>query len=125
LKNIIQKNILIVDDDLMFTMLLSKTLKENKLPTFCSSSAIEAYHSIKKNSPDLILLDIILPDLNGLEFISFMRYCMLELNTPVILMSVLNSEEIVNTGMRLGASEYFQKPLDFNLLIPSVKKYLQ
>jgi len=117
--------ILIIDDDHLIQEMLKFKMQEHKIKTIHSYTISQANNIIKQKVPDLIMLDILLPGINGLEFLSYLKFSLLELHTPVILMSVLKNEEVKELGFKLGAKEYFFKPLNFDHLISSVKKHIK
>ena len=115
------KKVLIIDDDAVMSKLLQHRLNSQNLLTTATSTIREADHHIKLNKPDVILLDILLPGLNGLQFLSYMKFTIEWKNIPVILMSVLGNSEIIETGYKLGAFDFHQKPVAINKLIKSIE----
>lgn len=102
-------NILIVEDDKFLRELISQKLaKEN----FNVSEAVDGEDGIKKikeEKPNLILLDLILPGIDGFEVLSRMRDDPTVSSTPVIILSNLGQKEDVEKGLKLGAVDYLIK----------------
>ncbi|MDP2967045.1 MAG: response regulator [bacterium] len=103
------KNILIVEDDRFLRELIAqKLIKED----FNISEAIDGEEGIKKikeEKPDLVLLDLILPGIDGFEVLSKMREDPSITKIPVIILSNLGQREDVERGLKLGAVDYLIK----------------
>ena len=80
---------------------------------------------LNSNTPDLILLDINLPDGSGLDFISHMRDTGLCTTAPVIFLTARADSDDVVEGLRRGGEDYITKPYDFNILLARVEKQLK
>jgi len=104
-----QKNILIIEDDRFLRELIAqKLIKED----FNISEAIDGEEGIKKikeEKPDLVLLDLILPGIDGFEVLSKMREDPSITRIPVIILSNLGQREDVERGLKLGAVDYLIK----------------
>lgn len=103
------KNILIIEDDRFLRELIAqKLIKED----FNISEAIDGEEGIKKireEKPDLVLLDLILPGIDGFEVLSKMREDPSITRIPVIILSNLGQREDVERGLKLGAVDYLIK----------------
>jgi len=103
------KTILIIEDDkFLRELIIQKLLKEN----FEVSEAIDGEEGIKKikeEKPDLILLDLILPGIDGFEVLSRMKEDPALASIPVIILSNLGQKEDVERGLKLGAVDYLIK----------------
>ncbi len=84
------------------------------------SESFLALNSIKETKPDLILLDILLPGLSGLETLNVLRADDESLRIPVILISRLDEPELIRTAKRLGADDYLVKPFSAETLINKI-----
>lgn len=116
-------HILLVEDDIVLQELIEKLLIKNKYTVSRASSIEEAKKLLKIFLFDLILLDIMLPDSNGLNF--FSTNIKDRINSPVIFISALgNADDRVN-GLKLGADDYLGKPFDSRELILKIKKNLK
>ena len=72
--------------------------------------------------PDLILLDVMMPDLNGFQFLSIYRKDEENAQTPVVILSSLSEEADVLKGLEIGAADYLTKPFSPQVLIAKIKK---
>lgn len=98
--------ILIVDDEPMLTELLSDHLSDNGYITFTANSAAEAL-PLLKNRPDLILLDINMPDMDGLELCKIIRE---HVSCPIVFLTARITEQDKVTGFLTGGDDYITKP---------------
>src|SRR4030043_1115848 len=103
------KKILIVEDDKFLRDLISqKLLKES----FCIAQAVDGEDGIKKikeEHPDLILLDLILPGIDGFEVLTQMKADPSLVSIPVIILSNLGQKEDIEKGLKLGANDFLIK----------------
>ncbi|MGI5865227.1 MAG: response regulator [Myxococcales bacterium] len=90
-----------------------------------SASGFEALKVLPRHRFDLIITDINMPDINGLELISFLKKNPNYRETPLFIISTEGSEVDRDRGLALGASEYLAKPFDPDTLIALVRRYLQ
>ena len=109
--------VLIVDDDSAIRTLLEKVMKSNDLETSSASSGQDALDLLKKNTYDVILMDIMLGDMEGFEVIKLIRKQGIQ--TPVIIISGRDEDYDALYGLSLGADDYITKP--FRPLIVGAK----
>lgn len=120
-----KNSILIVDDEKMNLMVLDNLLRD-KYDIFMAKSGQGAIDKINECHPDLILLDIIMPDMNGYEVLAHIRNLDSGLkNIPVIFITGLNSEDNEEKGLDLGAADYITKPFNSGIVKLRVKNQLQ
>jgi len=112
--------ILIVDDDPDMVELLRLALKDAGYTTRTATSGQEALLKAQRSRPDLILLDVILPDLNGFNVCESLRRHPATASVPIILLTVLPGEFPRLVGTELGADAYFNKPFELQELISRV-----
>ena len=117
----LKKKILIVDDDKFLRELLIEKLNSLNYEVTSVSESILAFNTIKTNKPDLILLDVLLPGLSGLETLNVLRADDENMHIPVILISRLDEPELIRTAKRLGADDYLVKPFTAEILIEKIK----
>ncbi len=118
-----EKLVFIVDDEPSILKLLShwvKNLWKYKVETF--ENGIDLLDNLHKE-PDLILLDIMLPDINGIEILQTVKAQNPSL--PVIMLSAQGSIEVALESIRLGAFDYFPKPIDNKRLEPAIKNAIR
>jgi diguanylate cyclase (GGDEF)-like protein len=105
-----QKNsVLIVDDEQSNLILLNKILSPD-YTVYAAKSGTEALERVAKDAPDLILLDILMPDLNGFEVLAQLKNAPETRDIPVIVISGLTGEEDEERGFFQGAVDYITKP---------------
>lgn len=117
------KQILIVDDDPLMRRSLSVTLDQASYRTVTAGSAEEALTIVQTNAPDLILLDIGLPGMDGLQAIHEFRR--LIGNTPVIYLTARRRELDEVVALELGADDYITKPFDLSVLQAHIRAVLR
>lgn len=117
--------VLVVDDERPFCQALARLLEAQKFRVLVVSEAEELRAAIASTPIDLILLDIHLPWLNGLEFCSTLKALPALREIPVILLSAQVSKEEIRKGFEAGCDEYLTKPVDINRLVRTLKYMLQ
>ena len=120
------KNILIVEDDkFLRELIVQKVTKDG----FNASEAVDGEEGIKKireEKPDMVLLDLILPSIDGFEVLSLMRQDPGLSSIPVIILSNLGQKEDIERGMKLGATDYLVKAhFTPGEIIEKIKAYLK
>lgn len=118
------KQVLVVDDDRAMVNLLSTLLEAEGFETKKTQSAAEALEMISGTHPDLILLDIMMPEMDGFKFLAMIRSNPETRLIPVIILTVLADEENILEGFRKEADEYMTKPFDPQELILVIKEVL-
>ncbi|MBO8131064.1 MAG: response regulator [Candidatus Marinimicrobia bacterium] len=112
------KKILVVDDELEIIELLKEFLKERGYQVDSAQSASETYEKITSFQPDIILLDIRLPDASGIDVLKKVK----ELNSKidVIMVTGVIDKKTALKAMEMGASDYVVKPIDLEYLETSI-----
>ncbi|MFC1490100.1 response regulator transcription factor [Candidatus Latescibacterota bacterium] len=120
------KKILVVDDDPAVQRMVSEyLLKITPFKVFIAEDGEVALDIVKNNPPDFIILDVILPKINGLAFIRDLRKIKNAENIPVILMSgEMVDDGIRQEGLSLGVVDYILKPMDMKYLIEKINSFL-
>jgi len=115
--------ILIVDDDKDFQFTVYNILKDEGYEVIVTNNGTGAFNEIKKTSPDLVLLDIKLPDMNGMKILERIK----KTDKDLIVIMITGYGHINETvkAMKLGAFDYITKPFDNRELIIRIKKALQ
>jgi len=115
--------LLVVDDEISNIILLSSILgKRYELRTANSGAA--ALDSVKEVRPDLILLDIIMPEMDGFEVCRRLKDNLRTENIPIIFISALEDEADVKEGLSLGAIDFVHKPFNPGILKIRLRNYL-
>jgi len=120
------KKILIIEDDKFLRELLTQKLLKKNFRVLEALDGEEGIKNIKKEKPDLVLLNLILPGIDGFEVLSKMREDPVLSTIPVIILSNLGQKEEVEKGFKLGAVDYLIKA-HFSLgeIIEKVKNTLE
>ena len=118
--------ILIVDDSVAMRSLLVSTLEmlEQELTIVQAQNGFEALRMLPREQIDLVLTDINMPDINGLELLSFIRSNPIYKEVPVVVISTEGSRKDIEKGLSLGANEYLVKPFQPEQLLDVVKRFL-
>ena len=116
------KHLLIIDDDDLLVSSLAYTLEQAGYRTSTAGSAWEGLTSMEQDAPDLILLDIGLPDMDGL---SMLRRIQKDRQTPVIFLTARRRELDEVLGLELGAADYITKPFSEDVLLARIKTVLR
>lgn len=114
--------ILIVDDDRDLTDILSYALKMKGYSVITATDGTQGIERFRQDQPDLIILDLTLPKMDGFEVCKTVRQ---ESTTPIIMLTVRASEEDTVTGFRMGADDYVAKPFSPRLLIARIEAVLR
>jgi serine phosphatase RsbU (regulator of sigma subunit) len=117
--------ILIVDDEPYNLDYLEQELEDLGHDLFPCENGIEALALIDSEKPDLVLLDIMMPGVDGFEVLSRMKAKMESRDIPVIIISAANSLESVVQGIKLGADDYLPKPFEPTLLKARITSTLE
>jgi DNA-binding response OmpR family regulator len=117
------KKIVLAEDNTTLSLLLKFRLEKEGYELFMAVDGKEALELIEKESPDLIITDIMMPFVSGLEVISHVRL-KLDLDIPIIVFSSAGQEEMVLKAFNLGANDFMGKPFSPNELIIRVKRLL-
>ena len=101
--------ILVVEDDLSISDLYHERLVEDGYQVFTAHNGRDGFSLVGSKKPDLILLDIIMPDVDGYEMLQELKTNKNTKNTPVIIFSNLSQREEIEKGLKLGASDFIIK----------------
>ena len=115
-------DILIIEDNVELATILSDFLLDEGYSVFVASSGEEGLHYLAENPVKLLLLDIMLPELDGFAVCRITRE---KHNLPIIIMSARHGDDNKIIGLELGADDYLEKPFSVNLLIAKVKSHLR
>ncbi len=104
--------ILIVDDELLNRRLLQALLQPEGYLTRCAGSGSKALASVRRNAPDLILLDVVMPEIDGFEVARRLKADPHTAQIPIIMVTVQNDREARLAGLEAGAEDFLAKPVD-------------
>ena len=114
--------ILVVDDIPLNVLLVKKMLTPLGFDTSEAEDGVVAMEKIEADKPDLILLDLMMPRMDGFEVLRRLRANDATKSIPVIILSALNSNDDVAKGISMGAEDYITKPIIMDRLQSSVIK---
>jgi DNA-binding response OmpR family regulator len=118
------RHILLVDDDALLRRSLAYNLEQAGYRVSSAANAEDALALIQREAPDLVLLDIGLPGMDGLDALRAFRQ-RLDANAPVIFLTARRREIDQVLGLELGADDYISKPFDLSVLLARVKAALR
>ena len=115
--------ILIVEDEKKVAAFIKKGLEEETYAVDIATDGEEGLHLGEQNHFDLIILDLMLPKINGLEILSSLRAK--KIDTPILLLTAKDSVENKVEGLNLGADDYLTKPFAFSELLARIRVLLR
>lgn len=118
------KKIVLAEDNSTLSLLLKFRLEKEGYKLLIAVDGKEAIEMIEQHDPELILTDIMMPFISGLEVISHVRN-KLNKQTPIIVFSAAGQEEMVLKAFNLGANDFMGKPFSPNELVIRVKRLLR
>jgi len=117
-----QYSILIADDDPSTLQLMTDLLKSNGFQVTATSSGTEALKIYKQETPDIVLADLAMPEMNGLQLLGVLKeYDPL---AKVVIITAYSDKDTIARAFRLGALEFLEKPLDPQLLVSKLQDLL-
>lgn len=119
-----QKNILIIDDEKFFIEPVSLILKKYGYEVNFALDGINGLHRARTENPDLILLDLMLPGINGYQLCSLLKFDSKYKDIPIIIISAKDSENMRFLVEKSGADYMLAKPIDLELLLQKVEKLI-
>lgn len=117
--------ILAVDDVPLNVLLVEKMLSRHGYAVKKASGGIQALQMIEAETPSLVLLDLMMPNVDGYEVLERLRSKPETMELPVIILSALNSDSDISKGMSMGANDFITKPIIMDRLIKSIRKQLK
>ena len=118
------KKILIVDDEPNIVMSLEYAFKKKDFDVFIARDGTEALEIAEKETPDLILLDIMMPEMDGYETLKRVRNNKELQHTKVVFLSAKGKEEDIEKGLKMGADSYMTKPFSIKKIISDIEGLL-
>lgn len=118
------KQILVVDDEIGALTLIGIMLERGGFNVIKAKDANAALAELEKDTPDLIILDVMMPGMDGIELCRVIRSRADTKDTPVLILSARGDAESVMRGMAAGANDYLPKPILHHDLVDKVRKML-
>jgi two-component system response regulator (stage 0 sporulation protein F) len=118
----VSEKILIVDDQFGIRILLNEVFQKEGYNTFQAANGFQALEIVDKHSPDLVLLDMKIPGMDGIEILKRMKA--VDQDIQVIIMTAYGELDMIQEAKELGAITHFAKPFDIDEIREAVKKHL-
>jgi two-component system, OmpR family, alkaline phosphatase synthesis response regulator PhoP len=119
-----KKKILVVDDQVDLVKTIQFALELEQYQVLVSYNGEDALNQARKENPDLILLDIMLPKLDGYKVCRLLKFDEQYKHIPILMLTAKSQDKDRSIGKETGADEYITKPFDIDELMAKVKKYL-
>jgi CheY-like chemotaxis protein len=108
-------HILVVDDNDMNLVLLSKILEMEGYQVTTAQDAMEALKLVEQKKPDLAILDVMMPDMNGYELCRNIRLLPFGKELPIVMLTAMSSDRERTQALEAGANDIWTKPFEMNL----------
>jgi len=119
------RRVVVADDDATTIVMISTILKHFNFECDIAHDGAQAFDIARKRKPDLVLLDVSMPHMNGFEALTALRGDLATRSTPVILVSAHRDEAEVVKGFSLGADDYITKPFNSGELMARISRVLR
>ncbi|AIF81088.1 response regulator receiver modulated diguanylate cyclase [endosymbiont of Acanthamoeba sp. UWC8] len=117
--------ILVVDDIVFNVKLLETKLKQEYYEVFVANNGVEAVKKAKELNPDIILMDVMMPEMDGIEATKIIKNDPNTMHIPIIIVTALNAQEDKVNGLSAGADDFLTKPINDHALITRIKSLLR
>jgi DNA-binding response OmpR family regulator len=117
--------VLIIDDEADLVTLLSKALHSRGYEVMTAANGWDGLTLARIEKPDLILLDCLMPKMDGPTMLSSLRAMKETGNIPVVMITALSGKEHVTDALKNGAADYIVKPFDFDVLLKRISRVLK
>src|ERR671929_651911 len=117
-------SLLVVDDEELNREGLARHLRRHGYAVSLAKSGREAIQQLGDGHFDLVLLDIMMPGMNGLEVLKFLRRVDSLIDLPIIMVTAKGESEDIVEALELGANDYVTKPLDFPVVLARIRTQL-
>jgi len=121
---IMKKKILIIEDEKMINYFLETSLKKDGFSVEIALNGQEALHKVYHNSYDLILTDMMIPNISGLELIMRIKKSELNSNVAILVLSGLSSADLIVEVLAVGVNDYITKPFSIKVVMAKINQLL-
>jgi len=118
------KKILVIEDDPATLRLIDYSLRHEGYQVLTASNGLEGLRKVHNEEPDLIILDVMLPGMDGFEICHHLRSEPDTAQLPILMLSAKAQEIDKNTGLKVGADDYLAKPADPSEIVSRVESLL-
>ncbi|MEO0562652.1 MAG: response regulator [Chloroflexota bacterium] len=119
------ENVLVVDDEIGALTLIGIMLERGGFSVTKAKDARTALSALDRGTPSLIILDVMMPGMNGIELCAEIRKREKTQQTPVLILSARNDADSIMKGMEAGANDYLPKPILHHDLVTKVRNMIQ
>lgn len=119
-----QKTVLIADDEQDIVETLQFMLEAEDIKCLIAYDGEQALNYAKSSTPDLMILDVMMPKMNGYKVCRLLKFDKKYKNIPILMITARSQEEDKLIGEETGADEYITKPFEINDVVEKVKNYL-
>ena len=117
--------VLVVDDESDFIQLLKYNLENQGFDILTASDGVQALNAARRELPDVVLVDLMLPDIDGFSVCEILRSQPSTAKVPIIVVSALDGEYVRSRGIQAGVACCFKKPVDMKELGESIRSNYQ
>ncbi len=114
--------ILVIDDDAAITELISALLKTHGFDVITTNSGLEGVQLVREKNPGVVLLDLMMPDLDGWQVCKEVRTFS---NVPILILSAINDPDMVANVLDIGADDFLVKPVSSDMLVARIRKMVR
>ena len=116
--------ILFVDDEPGYSRAMTHALQKEGYEVVAATNGLQALIKAQKENPDLIVLDVMLPGMDGFEVCSRLRSDPQTAHIPIIMLSAKGQDSDRSTGLKVGALDYLTKPIENQMLLGKIEDFL-
>ncbi len=121
----LRRKILIIDDEPDIVEFVEYNLTKEQFDTATAADGLSALRAVRESPPDLVLLDLMLPGLDGLEVCRRLKADRVTAHIPIIMLTAKGEESDVVAGLEIGADDYVSKPFSMRLLLARIRAVLR
>lgn len=114
--------VLVIDDDVAITELMSMLLKTHGFDVTTTNNGAEGVAFVKEKSPNVVILDLMMPDLDGWQVCKAIRAFS---NSPILILSAINDPRLVASILDAGADDFLVKPVPSGVLVAHIRKMMR
>jgi DNA-binding response OmpR family regulator len=118
------KKILLVDDESDFVLMMKMRLEANRYQVVTANDGMTGLKKAKEEQPHLILLDVMMPGMDGIEVLRRLRAANSTKQTPIVMLTAKRESQLIFKAQELRATDYLMKPCDSKELLSMVRKYV-
>lgn len=125
MENETKKKILIVDDEIDIVETLKFILEDSGYQCYCAFDGEEGLNLAREIMPDLMILDVMMPKINGYKISRLLKYDNKYKNIPIMMITARSQDEDKLIGEETGVNEYITKPFELDYVVNKVNEYLK